>query len=59
MPLISWSQSAIQNVTYSGGVVQLEFMTDLATLIGTLTHWSIETTDLDATGGAYVLKPDP
>jgi hypothetical protein len=59
MPLISWSQSAIQNVTYSGGVKQLEFMTDLATLIGTLTHWSIETTDLDANGGAYVLKPDP
>jgi len=57
MPLISWSQSAIQNVTYSGGVKQLELMTDLGTLIGTLTHWSIETTDLDATGGAYVLKP--
>ena len=59
MPLISWTQTAIQNVTYSGGVKQLEFMTDLGTLLGTLTHWDIETTDLDATGGAYVLKPDP
>jgi len=58
MPLISWTQSAIQNVTYSGGDKRLELMTDLGTLIGTLTHWSIETTDLAATGGAYVLKPD-
>lgn len=58
MPLISWSQSAIVNPTYAGGVRQLEFMTALGTLINSLTHWSIETTDLDANGGAYVLKPD-
>lgn len=58
MPLISWSQSAIQNVTYSGGVTRLELMTAMGTLIGTLTDWTIETTDLDAQGGAYVLKPD-
>lgn len=59
MPLISWTQTNIQNATYSGGVVELEFMTALGTLLGTLTHWTVETTDLDANGGAYVLKPDP
>tara|TARA_R110000824_G_scaffold105425_8_gene249570 strand:+ start:415 stop:1368 length:954 start_codon:yes stop_codon:yes gene_type:complete len=57
MPLISWSQSNIVNPTYAGGDRHLEFMTAMGTLLGTLTHWDIETTDLSAVGGAYVIKP--
>ena len=57
MPLITWNQTNIVSPTYAGGDRSLEFMTALGTLFGTLTHWDIETTDLGATGGAYVIKP--
>ena len=59
MPLISWNQTAIQDVAYVGGDKHLELMTALGTLLSSLTNWTVETTDLNANGGAYVIRPDP